>query len=162
MNNFNFFKKTSQDNFQKYFSIEVISTKIFFRIFNILKHFLKYISKHCLKFFLIKRKYLKSDYKDKVIVKIYKEFQTSPLRCFQTCRYGFEGTLQAIYGYDREPLECDKKKDLFCTFEKPERVLQELDVEKAEFWLDFFLLWIIFLGLRIGCYIVLRCRVRSQ
>lgn len=74
-------------------------------------------------------------------------------------RYGFEGTLQAIYGYERAALNCT---EVICMFEKPQSVLAQFDVEKSQFWVDFVLLWAIFLGLRVGCYIVLRCRVRGQ
>ncbi|ESO83360.1 hypothetical protein LOTGIDRAFT_133605 [Lottia gigantea] len=74
-------------------------------------------------------------------------------------RYSFEGALQAIYGFDRGALDCDEK---ICIFQKAADVLKELDVEHAEFWLDFIILCIFFVILRIGCYLVLRWKVKAQ
>ncbi|XP_064650559.1 ATP-binding cassette sub-family G member 4-like isoform X2 [Lineus longissimus] len=74
-------------------------------------------------------------------------------------RYSFEGTLQAIYGFDRDPLSCEEE---YCHFSDGKDVLKELDVESSRFWLDFVVLCIFFILLRGGCYIVLRWRVKSQ
>ncbi|XP_070201428.1 ATP-binding cassette sub-family G member 4-like [Littorina saxatilis] len=74
-------------------------------------------------------------------------------------RYSFEGVLQAIYGRDRGELECSEKQ---CIFTQASDVLEELDVQHAEFYLDFIILCIFFVILRIGCYLVLRWRVKSQ
>lgn len=74
-------------------------------------------------------------------------------------RYSFEGVLQAIYGRDRGELDCSEKQ---CIFTQASDVLEELDVQHAEFYLDFIILCIFFVILRIGCYLVLRWRVKSQ
>lgn len=75
-------------------------------------------------------------------------------------RYSFEGTLQAIYGFDRELLDCDKEDKRYCTFQDPESILKEMDVEDALFYVDFIVLCLMFVLLRIGCYFVLRWRVK--
>ncbi|KAK7495184.1 hypothetical protein BaRGS_00013594 [Batillaria attramentaria] len=74
-------------------------------------------------------------------------------------RYSFEGVLQAIYGRDRGELDCSEEQ---CIFKEASDVLEELDVQHAEFYLDFIILCIFFVILRIGCYLVLRWRVKSQ
>ncbi|XP_074652284.1 ATP-binding cassette sub-family G member 1-like [Tubulanus polymorphus] len=75
-------------------------------------------------------------------------------------RYSFEGVLQAIYGFDREPLYCETDK--YCHFSKAGDVLKELDVDSARFYIDFIVLCAFFVVLRGGCYLVLRWRVKAQ
>ena len=79
--------------------------------------------------------------------------------CF-SCRYSFEGVLQAVYGFDREALECKEEDPHMCMFKEGEDVLKALDVEDARFYIDFIVLCAFFIVLRIGCYLVLRWRVR--
>ena len=76
------------------------------------------------------------------------------------CRYGFEGMLQAIYGFDREPLDCEHDDVKQCLFRQPDDVLRKLDVEYAHFYVDFVILCSFFVVLRAGCYFVLRWRAR--
>ncbi|PVD26884.1 hypothetical protein C0Q70_12032 [Pomacea canaliculata] len=73
--------------------------------------------------------------------------------------YSFEGVLQAIYGQNRGKLDCSEEQ---CIFKQATDVLEELDVQHAEFYLDFIILCIFFVTLRVGCYLVLRWRVKSQ
>lgn len=75
-------------------------------------------------------------------------------------RYAFEGMLQAIYGFDREPLNCGHDDVRQCIFHEPDDVLRELDVEYARFYVDFIILCSFFVALRAGCYLVLRWRVK--
>jgi hypothetical protein len=67
--------------------------------------------------------------------------------------------LQAIYGQDRSDLECSESQ---CFFTKAKDVLEELDVQNAKFYLDFIILCIFFVILRVACYFVLRWRVKSR
>jgi ABC-type multidrug transport system ATPase subunit/ABC-type multidrug transport system permease subunit len=75
-------------------------------------------------------------------------------------RYSFEGVLQAIYGYNREPLNCEKDDKKQCIFQEGDDILKELDVEHAKFYIDFIVLCSFFVILRIACYLVLRWRVK--
>ena len=74
-------------------------------------------------------------------------------------RFAFEGVLQAIYGFNREQLDCADEKSI-CMFRNPEDMLKELDVEDAKFYIDFSVLCLMFLLLRIACYVVLRWRIK--
>ncbi|ESN94179.1 hypothetical protein HELRODRAFT_68730 [Helobdella robusta] len=92
-------------------------------------------------------------------------FETMPkylqwLSYISYIRYSFEGTLLAIYGFDREPLNCNKDDTFMCHFKDPKNILKELDVENANLTIDIVILCVIFLLLRVGCYVVLRWRVK--
>ncbi|MEQ2203135.1 ATP-binding cassette sub- G member 4, partial [Xenoophorus captivus] len=73
--------------------------------------------------------------------------------------YSFEGVLLSIYGMNRSEMECPGK---VCKFQQPEEVLQLLDVEDAKLHVDFIVLGIFFVILRLTTYLVLRYKVKSE
>ncbi|XP_078667041.1 ATP-binding cassette sub-family G member 4-like isoform X2 [Branchiostoma floridae x Branchiostoma belcheri] len=75
-------------------------------------------------------------------------------------RYSFEGILLSIYGFDRGPLDCEEGK--FCIFHESEDVLKEMDVQDAKLYVDFIVLAVFFILLRLGAYLVLRWKVKLQ
>ncbi|XP_076111310.1 ATP-binding cassette sub-family G member 4-like isoform X2 [Mytilus galloprovincialis] len=93
-------------------------------------------------------------------------FQTMPiylqwLSYISYLRYSFEGILHAIYGFDRENLDCSEDHILKCQFNEPKDILEQWDVENV-FFVDFIVLCAFFVLLRVGCYFVLRWRVKSE
>jgi len=74
-------------------------------------------------------------------------------------RYGFEGTMQAIYGFDRQKLNCSQP---YCHFKYPEKFLEELDLNNAIYWVDVLVLFGFFVLLRLAGYFVLKFRLHMD
>ena len=74
-------------------------------------------------------------------------------------RYGFEGTVLAVYGYDREPLECPNE---FCFFKSPIKILQYMGMEKEIYWIDLLSLFAYFIVVRFLTFFILRWKLNTK
>ncbi|XP_013187259.2 ATP-binding cassette sub-family G member 1 isoform X2 [Amyelois transitella] len=74
-------------------------------------------------------------------------------------RYGFEGAMLAVYGFDREKLHCS---EVYCHFRKPENFLKEMTMDNANFWIDAGALCALFVFIRVISYLVLRFKLKMM
>ena len=71
-------------------------------------------------------------------------------------KYGLEGLMMAVYGYNRPNIPCS---DDYCHFISPRKFLQELDLEKADYWTDFYVLFSLYIVIKAVTYFVLHYQV---
>jgi len=74
-------------------------------------------------------------------------------------RYGFEGTMMAIYGFEREKLVCSQA---YCHFKYPHKFLEELALQDAVYWIDILVLFGFFVFLRVMGYFVLKLKLKMD
>ncbi|KAB7507313.1 ATP-binding cassette sub-family G member 1 [Armadillidium nasatum] len=74
-------------------------------------------------------------------------------------RYGFEGALLSIYGFNREKLNCSEP---YCHFKSPEKFLDTMDVGNIPYWANVLALFGYFLLLRVAGYFVLRWKLKAE
>ncbi|XP_035783488.1 ATP-binding cassette sub-family G member 4-like [Anopheles albimanus] len=74
-------------------------------------------------------------------------------------RYGLEGYVNAIYGENRETLDCELKP--YCHYRYPAKFLSEISMEGDQFWKDVYALCFTLLFVRVLCYFCLRWKVVS-
>ena len=74
-------------------------------------------------------------------------------------RYGFEGTLLAIYGFDRPNLHCSQA---YCHYRSPVKFLEEFDVRHSVYWIDVVVLTGFVIVLRVIAFFVLKWKLRSR
>ncbi|XP_022129072.1 ATP-binding cassette sub-family G member 1 [Pieris rapae] len=75
--------------------------------------------------------------------------KTSFIRC------GVVAMVLTIFGFGRQPLECN---DVYCHFAKPDVLLQYLDIEKSSVWFEIFIMVSIMIAVRFLCFMGLRWR----
>lgn len=80
-----------------------------------------------------------------------------PLTYISPFRFAFEGTSIAAYGFDRKDLGCS---EMFCYYRKAKKVLEMLDMEGSNIWVDVGGMAIIIFGLHVLLYVSLRFKVR--
>ncbi|CAK9797704.1 ATP-binding cassette subfamily G member 4 [Anthophora quadrimaculata] len=74
-------------------------------------------------------------------------------------KYGFEGVMIAIYGYDRPKLSCS---DVYCHFAMPETLLNAVDMEQTNYWFCLIVLICLYLMLDIGTYTLLKLKLEKR
>ncbi|XP_052896153.1 ATP-binding cassette subfamily G member 4 [Anopheles moucheti] len=74
-------------------------------------------------------------------------------------RYGLEGYVNAIYGENRETLDCELKP--YCHYRYPAKFLSEISMEGDQFWKDVYALCGTLILVRVFCYFCLRWKVMS-
>ncbi|GAU88563.1 hypothetical protein RvY_01244 [Ramazzottius varieornatus] len=83
-------------------------------------------------------------------------------------RYSFEGAMLAVYGFDRGSI-CQTNQTIeellegtnMCYFSDAKSFLDEMGITNTHWWLDFLVLCMFFVVLRVIAYLVLRWKVRS-
>lgn len=73
-------------------------------------------------------------------------------------RYGFEGAMLAVYGFDRKKLSCSVP---YCHYRTPTKFLMDMDMADASFWVDMAALFAFFVTLRLLTFFILRLKLRS-
>ncbi|XP_046414956.1 ATP-binding cassette subfamily G member 4-like [Neodiprion fabricii] len=74
-------------------------------------------------------------------------------------KYGFEGVMVAIYGYDRPKLDCSI---VYCHYKYPRQLLKEVDMTEAEYWSSISILIGLYFALEVIAYIALRIRLKHR
>ncbi|XP_061392279.1 ATP-binding cassette sub-family G member 1-like [Musca vetustissima] len=74
-------------------------------------------------------------------------------------RYGLEGYVGAIYGNNRECLNCNEAR--YCHYKYPKKFLSDITMEDGQFWNDVIALILIIMVYRIAAYVILRSKINS-
>lgn len=74
-------------------------------------------------------------------------------------RYGFEGAMLSVYGFDRAKLQCS---EAYCHFRSPQKFLEEMTMADANFWVDVGALSAFFVFIRVISYLVLRFKLKMM
>ncbi|KAF7379979.1 hypothetical protein HZH68_016927 [Vespula germanica] len=68
-------------------------------------------------------------------------------------KYGFEGTMMTIYGYDRPKMHCS---DVYCHFAMPKQLMIAVGMKQVDYWFCMTVLIILYIALDTVAYIILR------
>ncbi|XP_047369705.1 ATP-binding cassette sub-family G member 1-like isoform X3 [Vespa velutina] len=74
-------------------------------------------------------------------------------------KYGFEGTMMTIYGYDRPKMHCS---DVYCHFAMPNQLMIAVGMKHVDYWFCMIVLIILYIVLDTVAYIILRIRLRKR
>ena len=74
-------------------------------------------------------------------------------------KYGLEGAMLSIFGYNRTKLECNV---MYCHYKYPSKFLDEIDMKEASYSYSVLILLGMCLAIRILTYYVLYYRIRSR
>lgn len=73
-------------------------------------------------------------------------------------QYGFDGSIQAIYGFDRTNLTCSEP---FCYYRTSTKFLNAMDMEANRYWIDVIALGIHIVILQIALLVTLKWRLNK-
>lgn len=79
------------------------------------------------------------------------------LTYFSFARYGFEGSMLSVYGYDRSPLSCSES---YCHFRFPEKFLEQFDLTRSSYSWSVVGLLVNYILIRTAGYLALRFKLR--
>ncbi|XP_076170303.1 ATP-binding cassette sub-family G member 1 isoform X1 [Ptiloglossa arizonensis] len=74
-------------------------------------------------------------------------------------KYGFEGVMVAMYGYNRPKLSCS---EVYCHFAVPEKLLSAVDMKQADYWFCMIVLTCLYLVLDIGAFALLKLKLEKR
>lgn len=74
-------------------------------------------------------------------------------------KYGFEGVMIAIYGYNRPKLACS---DVYCHFAIPEKLLSAMDMTQADYWFSFLVLTALYVVLDLATFALLKLKLEKR
>lgn len=74
-------------------------------------------------------------------------------------KYGLEGGTLAIFGYEREPMECS---EIYCHYVLPKKFIKTVDMHNGDFMTAMIALIVIFFVFRFTAFYVMLFRVRSK
>ncbi|XP_012227947.1 ATP-binding cassette sub-family G member 1-like isoform X1 [Linepithema humile] len=74
-------------------------------------------------------------------------------------KYGFEGVMIAIYGYDRAKLTCSMD---YCHFSIPEKFLMEVGMKHVDYWFNITVLISLYITLEIIAFITLYMKIKKR
>lgn len=77
-------------------------------------------------------------------------------------RYGLEGFVGAIYGYDRQVLPCYEKDVVYCHYRYPTKFLSDIAMSGDQFWNDIVALIAILIITRCFAYLLLKWKIVSM
>ena len=78
---------------------------------------------------------------------------------FSFMRYGFEGSMLAIYGYNRPPLSCSK---MYCHYRSPNNFLEQFDMAESSYYWSVIGMMSFFLVVRFIGYFALSFKLKSM
>ncbi|XP_011498995.1 PREDICTED: ATP-binding cassette sub-family G member 4-like [Ceratosolen solmsi marchali] len=74
-------------------------------------------------------------------------------------KYGFEGVMVAIYGYDRPNMKCSKD---YCHYISPKKLLKTVDMKNSEYWFSTLVLLGLYIALDLTAYFLLRLKLKQR
>ncbi|CAB3376238.1 Hypothetical predicted protein [Cloeon dipterum] len=72
-------------------------------------------------------------------------------------KYGLEGMMLAVYGYERKKMACEAD---YCHFRMPSKFLEALGMDGGYYWLDAGVLLALLVLMRLATYFVLKWRLK--